>query len=98
MHGLNWHEDRVTFHDATGRSRSVPAVWTDLISEDPFNAMPAVVSHRMAKKQQMRRTDEGAHCLAQVRVAALNGELSPARLTAFAKTSRTGTRRSCHPP
>jgi hypothetical protein len=41
MHGLNWHKDRVTFHDATGRLRSVPAPWTDLISEDPFNAMAA---------------------------------------------------------
>jgi hypothetical protein len=35
-----------------------------------------VVSHRMVKKQQMRWTDEGAHCLAQVRVAVLNGEFS----------------------
>ncbi|RZL92442.1 MAG: hypothetical protein EOP82_10170 [Variovorax sp.] len=41
MHALNWHEDRATFHDATGRLPSVPAVWTDLISEDPFNAMAA---------------------------------------------------------
>ena len=41
MHGLNWHEDRATFHDASGSLRSVPAVWTDLIPEDPFNAMAA---------------------------------------------------------
>ena len=33
------------------------------------SAVNQVVSHRMAKKQQMRWTDEGAHCLAQVRVA-----------------------------
>jgi hypothetical protein len=37
------------------------------------SAVNQVVSHRMAKKQQMRWTDSGAHCLAQVRVAALNG-------------------------
>ncbi len=30
----------------------------------------------MAKKQQMRWSDEGAHVLALVRVADLNGELS----------------------
>ena len=30
----------------------------------------------MAKKQQMRWSDEGAHALALVRVADLNGELS----------------------
>jgi len=41
--------------------------------------------HRMAKKQQMRWTDEGAHRLAQVRVADLNGELSVQRLAALAK-------------
>ena len=62
------------------------------------SAVNLVVSHRMAKKQQMRWTDEGAHCLAQVRVAALNGELSPGRLAKLAKASRTGTRLSCHPP
>lgn len=42
------------------------------------------VSHRMAKKQQMRWTDEGAHCLAQVRVAVLNDKLSVTRLAALA--------------
>lgn len=30
------------------------------------SAVNLVVSHRMAKKQQMRWTDEGAHYLAQV--------------------------------
>jgi hypothetical protein len=34
----------------------------------------------MAKKQQMRWTDEGAHCLAQVRVAVLNEEFSVKKL------------------
>lgn len=37
----------------------------------------------MAKKQQMRWTDQGAHCLMQVRVAVLNGELSPNRIAAL---------------
>jgi len=44
-----------------------------------------VVSYRMAKKRQMRWTDEGAHRLAQVRVADLNGELSVRRLAALTK-------------
>ena len=49
------------------------------------SAVNQVVSHRMAKKQQMRWTDEGAHCLAQVRVADLNGEFSVQRLAALAE-------------
>lgn len=35
----------------------------------------------MAKKRQMRWTDEGAHCMAQVRVAVLNGEFSARRIS-----------------
>jgi hypothetical protein len=46
-----------------------------------------LVSHRMAKKQQMRWTDEGAHCLAQVRVAVLNEEFSVKKLAELTKTS-----------
>ena len=49
------------------------------------SAVNQVVSHRMAKKQQMRWTDEGAHCLVQVRVADLNAELSVQRLAALAR-------------
>ena len=51
------------------------------------SAVNQVVSHRMAKKQQMRWTDEGAHCLAQVRVADLNGEFSVQRVAALAQTA-----------
>lgn len=40
------------------------------------SAVNQVVSARMAKKQQMRWSDAGAHALALVRVADLNGELS----------------------
>ena len=65
------------------------------ISSLAESAVNLVVSHRMAKKQQMRWTDEGAHCLAQVRVAALNDELSSARLAALAKTSRANSQRPC---
>ena len=36
-----------------------------------------MLSWRMAKKHQMRWSDEGAHLLAQVRVLAINGELHP---------------------
>ena len=39
------------------------------------SAVNEVVSWRMAKKRQMRWSDEGAHLLAQVRVQAINGEL-----------------------
>ena len=46
-----------------------------------------VVSHRMARNQQMRWTDTGAHCLAQVRVAVLNGEFSVKQLAVLTKTS-----------
>ena len=49
------------------------------------SAVNQVVSHRMAKKQQMRWTDEGAHCLVQVRVAVLNGEFSVKGLAKLAK-------------
>ena len=60
------------------------------------SAVNLVVSHRMAKKQQMRWTDEGAHWLAQVRVAALNGELSPSRLAALTKAARAPPPRVCN--
>ena len=46
------------------------------------SAVNEVVSWRMAKKRQMRWSDEGAHLLAQVRVHDLNGELHP-RVFAF---------------
>lgn len=49
------------------------------------SAVNQVVSHRMAKKQQMRWTDEGAHCLVQVRVAVLNGEFSVKGLAELTK-------------
>jgi hypothetical protein len=51
------------------------------------SAVNQVVSHRMAKRQQMRWTDEGAHCMAQVRVAVLNKELSPRRISALKAAS-----------
>ncbi|AXF05618.1 hypothetical protein CUJ88_44920 (plasmid) [Paraburkholderia hospita] len=47
------------------------------------SAVNQSVSHRMAKKRQMRWTDEGAHCMAQVRVAVVNGEFSPHRISAL---------------
>jgi hypothetical protein len=50
------------------------------------SAVNLVVSQRMAKKGQMRWSDNGAHCLAQVRVAVLNGELSSGRLQSLLST------------
>jgi hypothetical protein len=41
MRGQNWREDRAWFHDRDGRLRSVPANWTDLVAEDPFNVVAA---------------------------------------------------------
>lgn len=41
------------------------------------SAINEAVSLRMAKKRQMRLSDEGAHLPAQVRVCAINGELKP---------------------
>jgi hypothetical protein len=41
------------------------------------SAVNQIVSLRMAKKRQMRWSDEGAHLLAQVRVHDINGELKP---------------------
>ena len=41
MRGQNWREDRAWFHDGTGRLRSVPANWTDLVADDAFNAVAA---------------------------------------------------------
>ena len=35
----NWGEDRVYFHDAEGRLRSIPASWTTAVAKDPFVAM-----------------------------------------------------------
>lgn len=57
------------------------------------SAVNLVVSHRMAKKQQMRWTDDGAHCLAQVRVAVLNDEFSVKRLAALTKTQAANSAR-----
>ena len=51
------------------------------------SAVNLVVSRRMAKKQQMRWTDEGAHCLAQVRVAVLNEEFSVKKLAVLASAA-----------
>jgi hypothetical protein len=49
------------------------------------SAVNQVVSTRMAKKQQMRWSDEGAHTLALVRVADLNEELSAESFTPVAQ-------------
>ena len=50
---------------------------TSSIAESAVNE---IVSWRMAKKRQMRWSDEGAHLLAQVLVHELNGELRPRQI------------------
>jgi hypothetical protein len=63
------------------------------------SAVNQIVSHRMAKKRQMRWADEGAHCMAQVRVAVLNGEFSPHRISALViAASRHGKCIGAAPP
>jgi hypothetical protein len=41
LRAQNWGEDRVWFHDAAGRLRSLPANWTSAAAEDPFNVVAA---------------------------------------------------------
>jgi len=41
----------------------------------------------MAKKQQMRWTNEGLHYHVQVRAAALSGELTPQRLMTLSRVT-----------
>ena len=38
---LNWGEQRVYFHDDTGRLIGLPAQWTDVFPADPFVAISA---------------------------------------------------------
>ncbi len=38
---LNWGEERVYFHDDTGRLAAIPARWTSVFPADPFVAVSA---------------------------------------------------------
>ena len=60
------------------------------------SAVNLVVSHRMAKKQQMQWTDEGAHYLALVRVAVLDREFSIERIADLAKASAVTNALNAH--
>jgi hypothetical protein len=53
------------------------------ISSIADSAVNQFVSYRMAKKRQMRWTDEGERRMVQVRVAVLNGKFSPRRILAL---------------
>ena len=75
---LRLNEDYLVNYGA--RYRKGLPISSSSIAESAVNE---VVSQRMAKKQQMRWSDEGAHCLAQVRVADINGELSPQSIAAL---------------
>ncbi len=55
-------------------------------------AVNPLVRLRMAMKRQMRRTDAGAHCLLQIRVAVLNAELSPSRRARLVEASNARPR------
>ena len=41
LRAQNWREDRVWFHDADAHLRSLPASWTSIMAEDPFNVVAA---------------------------------------------------------
>jgi len=36
IYRYNWGEDRVYFHDCSGRLSSIPACWTTAVAADPF--------------------------------------------------------------
>jgi hypothetical protein len=56
----NWGQDRVYYHDETGRLRSVPARWTSLPGEDPFIAVAAGRSpFRVVDLLELARLVEG---------------------------------------
>jgi hypothetical protein len=40
-----WGEDRVYYHDETGRLRRLPAAWTSMALPTPFEALSAGRSH-----------------------------------------------------
>ena len=40
-----WAEDRVYFHDETGRLRRIPSAWTSVVSPDTFVVISAGRSH-----------------------------------------------------
>lgn len=51
------------------------------------SAVNQILNQRMYKRQQMRWSPRGAHLLAQVRCAVINGDLTE-RLTAFRLTMK----------
>ena len=55
-----WGEDRVYYHDETGKLRSIPAKWTDVHGEDPFVMVAAGRSpFRVADLLELCRLVEG---------------------------------------
>ena len=40
-----WGEDRVYYHDETGRLRRLPAAWTSVAAASPFEVLSAGRSH-----------------------------------------------------
>jgi hypothetical protein len=42
---LNWGEQRVYFHDESGRLAAIPAAWTSVFPADPFVVCAAGRSH-----------------------------------------------------
>jgi Family of unknown function (DUF5372) len=41
MRSANWNEDRAFYQDPEGCLHSIPVVWTDLVTEEPFNVVAA---------------------------------------------------------
>jgi hypothetical protein len=82
---LRWNRKYLVNYGAR-RHKGLP-----IASSIAESAVNEVVSQCMAKRQQIRWTDEGAHCLVLVRVADINGELSPQSIAALPKLGSTGT-------
>jgi hypothetical protein len=55
LHAQNWHEDRVWLHDANDRLRALPANWTNIVGEDPFNVVAAGRASDPAFRQSRER-------------------------------------------
>lgn len=82
---LHWNRKYLVNYGARHR-KGLP-----IASSIAESAVNEVVSQRMAKRQQMRWTDEGAHCMVLVRAADINGELSPRSIAALPKLGSRGS-------
>jgi hypothetical protein len=65
MRRCNWGEDRVYFHDDTGRLRAMPTTWTSANTADPVVVLgagrsPFLVSDLLELAELLQRLRSGA--------------------------------------